>query len=87
MGQALPMKHISPSTGIAGCLELLKMVDDYSASHSSATGTIGHNSKVFNCSNIRNVRFGPFSHVEGTMTLNKDRLTAVRLILFLSDPE
>ena len=48
-----------------------KMVDDYSASHSSATGTIGHNSKVFNCSNIRNVRFGPFSHVEGSMTLNE----------------
>jgi len=48
-----------------------KMVDDYSASHSSATGNIGHNSKVFNCSNIRNVRFGPFSHVEGSMTLNE----------------
>jgi hypothetical protein len=48
-----------------------KMIDNYSASHSSSTGTIGHNSKVFNCSNIRNVRLGPFSHVEGSMTLNE----------------
>jgi hypothetical protein len=48
-----------------------KMVDDYSASQSSSTGTIGHNSKIFNCSNIRNVRFGPFSHVEGSMSLNE----------------
>jgi hypothetical protein len=48
-----------------------KMVDDYSASHSSGTGTIGHNSKIFNCSNMRNVRLGPFSHIEGSMTLNE----------------
>ena len=48
-----------------------KMVDDYSLSHSSATGTIGQNSRIFNCSNIRNVKFGPFSHIEGAMTLNE----------------
>ena len=48
-----------------------KMVDDYSLSHSSATGTIGLNSRIFNCSNIRNVKFGPFSHIEGAMTLNE----------------
>ena len=48
-----------------------KMVDNYSLSHSSETGTIGESSRIFNCINIRNVRLGPFSHVEGTMTLNE----------------
>jgi hypothetical protein len=48
-----------------------KMVDDYSLSLSSETGTIGENSRIFNCINIRNVRLGPFSHIEGTMTLNE----------------
>jgi carbonic anhydrase/acetyltransferase-like protein (isoleucine patch superfamily) len=48
-----------------------KMVDDYSASHSSGTGTIGQNSRIFNCSHIRNVKIGPFSHIEGSMTLNE----------------
>jgi len=48
-----------------------KMVTDYSDSHSSATGTIGFSSRIFNCSNIRNVTVGPFSHIEGSMTLNE----------------
>jgi hypothetical protein len=48
-----------------------KMVDDYSASHSSERGTIGHNSRIFNCSSIRNIKLGPFSHIEGAMTLNE----------------
>ncbi|TAL78566.1 MAG: DUF4954 family protein [Bacteroidetes bacterium] len=48
-----------------------KMVDDYSASISSCTGTIGKNSRLVNCSNIRNVKFGPFSHAEGSMTLDE----------------
>jgi carbonic anhydrase/acetyltransferase-like protein (isoleucine patch superfamily) len=48
-----------------------KMVDDYSLSHSSGRGTIGQNSRIFNSGNIRNVKFGPFSHVEGAITLNE----------------
>ncbi len=48
-----------------------RMVDNYSVSHSSGTGLIGYNSRIFNCSNIRNVRLGPFSHVEGSVTLNE----------------
>ena len=48
-----------------------KMVDDYSLSHSSITGTIGHNSGIFNSSNICNVKFGPFSHIEGAITLSE----------------
>ena len=48
-----------------------EMVDDYSVSHSSGTGTIGKNSRIFNASNIRNVKFGPSSQVEGAITLNE----------------
>jgi hypothetical protein len=48
-----------------------KMVDEYSLSHSSGTGTIGQFSRIFNCSNIRNIKFGPFSHAEGAITLNE----------------
>jgi hypothetical protein len=53
-----------------------KMVDDYSLAQSSITGTIGHNSGIFNCSNIRNVKFGPFSHVEGAITLNEGSINS-----------
>jgi len=49
---------------------LERMVEDYTSLIASETGTIGHNSRIFNCSTIRNVRFGPFSHIEGAMTLN-----------------
>lgn len=48
-----------------------KMVDDYALLHSSVTGTISRNSRIFNCSNIRNVKIGPFTHIEGTMLLNE----------------
>jgi hypothetical protein len=48
-----------------------KMIDDYTLSITSRFGTISRNSKIFNCSSIRNVRFGPFSHIEGSMMLNE----------------
>jgi hypothetical protein len=48
-----------------------KMVDDYAATLRSDKGRIGHNSGIFNCSNIRNVRFSPFSHADGAITLNE----------------
>ena len=54
-----------------------KMVDNYSLSHSSGTGTIGQNSRIFNCSNIRNVKFGPFSQIDGAMTLNEGSVNSV----------
>jgi hypothetical protein len=53
-----------------------KMVDDYTALHSSSTGTISHNSGIFNCSNIRNVKVGPFSRIEGAMTLNEGSINS-----------
>jgi len=48
-----------------------EMVDDYSVNHSSGTGTIGQNSRIFNSINIRNVKFGPSSLIEGAITLNE----------------
>jgi hypothetical protein len=56
-----------------------KMVDEYSVSHSSGTGTIGHNSRIFNSSNIRNVIFGPLSHIEGAITLNEGSINSSEL--------
>jgi hypothetical protein len=46
-----------------------KMADDYSDSISSGTGTIGYNSRIFNCSNIRNVKIGPCSYIDGSIRL------------------
>jgi hypothetical protein len=48
-----------------------QMIDDYSLTHSSGTGIIGHDSKIFNTGNICNVKFGPFSKVEGAVTLSE----------------
>ncbi len=47
------------------------MVDDYAATLMSDKGTIGYNSRIFNCSNIRNVRFSPFSRADGAIKLNE----------------
>jgi hypothetical protein len=55
-----------------------QMVDNYSSSHSSGTGTIGSNSRIFSCNNIRNVKFGPFSHAEGVMTLNEGSVNSCK---------
>jgi hypothetical protein len=47
------------------------MVDEYSKSLRSSIGTISQNSKILNCRNIRNVRLGPFSYIEGAISLNE----------------
>jgi hypothetical protein len=48
-----------------------KMINDYSESVASDTGIISGNSRIFNCSNIRNVKIGPYSRIEGTVSLNE----------------
>jgi carbonic anhydrase/acetyltransferase-like protein (isoleucine patch superfamily) len=48
-----------------------QMVTDYSKAISSGSGTIGNSSLIFNCRNLRNVRFGQFSHIEGAISLNE----------------
>jgi hypothetical protein len=47
------------------------MVDEYSESVRSDTGTIGRNSKIINCRDIKNVRFGPFSNIEGAISMKE----------------
>jgi hypothetical protein len=47
------------------------MIDDYSASIISSEGTIGRNSRILNCNKIRNVRVGPYSRIEGSVSLNE----------------
>ena len=59
-------RHRSKAIEIIG-----KMVDEYTATIASGQGTISHNSRIFNCNTIRNVRVGPFSYIEGSMTLNE----------------
>ena len=51
--------------------KLCKMVSDYTDSVSSETGTISSGTRILNCRNIRNVRFGPHSHAEGAISLNE----------------
>jgi hypothetical protein len=48
-----------------------RMITEYSESVRSDTGKIGRGSKLINCSDIRNVRFGPFSNIEGAMSMNE----------------
>ncbi len=55
-----------------------KMVDEYSVSHSSNRGTIGFGTRIFNCSRIRNVKFAPFTHVDGAMTLNEGSVNSCK---------
>ncbi|HOF22031.1 MAG TPA: DUF4954 family protein [Bacteroidales bacterium] len=48
-----------------------EMVREYSDSVASGTGTIGRNTKILNCRDIRNVRFGPSTRVDGAIRLNE----------------
>jgi hypothetical protein len=54
------------------------MVDDYSATVTSDRGTIGHHSRLISCNMIRNVRFSPYSHAEGSMTLNEGSVNSCK---------
>ncbi|HBE42932.1 MAG TPA: DUF4954 domain-containing protein [Bacteroidales bacterium] len=48
-----------------------EMVDDYTRSVSSDTGTISRNTKIINCRDIRNIRFGPYCRIDGVIRLNE----------------
>jgi len=48
-----------------------EMVEEYSKSISSVRGTISRNSRILNSRDIRNVRFGPFSRIEGAISMNE----------------
>ena len=46
-------------------------IDDYASGVSSDRGTIGKNSKIFNCNRIRNAMIGPYTRIEGAVSLNE----------------
>jgi len=52
------------------------MVTDYSKSISSETGTIGKGSHILSCRNIRNVKIGPFSEIDGAISLNEGSINS-----------
>jgi hypothetical protein len=45
---------------------------------SSETGIIGKNSSIHNCSNIRNVKIGPWSRIDGAIKLNDGSVNSCR---------
>ena len=55
-----------------------QMVDEYTNAITSGQGTISHHSRIFNCNTIRNVRVGPFSYIEGSMTLNEGSVNSTK---------
>lgn len=59
-------------------LNMEKMVADYSESISSNMGTIATGSHILSCRNIRNVRFGPFSKIEGAISLDEGSINSCK---------
>jgi len=57
---------------------LEKMIDDYSASVESDRGIISRNSRIINCSNIRNVNVGPYSRIEGAISLDEGSINSCK---------
>lgn len=55
-----------------------KMIMEYSASAESSTGIIGMDSRILNCSTIRNVRIGPFGRIEGAVSLNEGSVNSCK---------
>jgi len=57
---------------------LEKMIDDYSASVASERGIIGRNTRIINCSNIRNVKIGPYSRIEGAVSIDEGSINSCK---------
>jgi carbonic anhydrase/acetyltransferase-like protein (isoleucine patch superfamily) len=66
-------RHRSKAIG-----KIEKMVAEYSGALSSPMGNISHDSRIINCRNIRNVRFGPYSCVEGAISLNEGSVNSCK---------
>lgn len=55
-----------------------EMTQGYAEMVSSSTGTIGSNSRITGCDNIRNVRIAPYSILEGAIRLNEGSINSCR---------
>jgi hypothetical protein len=53
-----------------------QMTMDYVGRVSSDTGVIGKNSRIQNCSNIRNVKIGPYTNIEGAIKVNEGSINS-----------
>jgi hypothetical protein len=55
-----------------------RMVDEYASSLASCNGIIGHDSRIMNSGCIRNVRFSPYSRVDGASRLNEGSVNSCK---------
>jgi carbonic anhydrase/acetyltransferase-like protein (isoleucine patch superfamily) len=55
-----------------------QMVADYSKKVTSDRGVISRESLIINCRHIRNVKIGPYSKVEGAMSLNEGSINSCK---------
>jgi carbonic anhydrase/acetyltransferase-like protein (isoleucine patch superfamily) len=55
-----------------------QMIDEYSESKSSGTGTISSGSSILSCRYIRNVKIGPYSHIEGAISLEEGSINSCK---------
>jgi hypothetical protein len=53
-----------------------QMITDYSRAKSSDRGTIGTGTRIESCRHIRNVRIGPYSHLEGSIRLDEGSINS-----------
>jgi hypothetical protein len=44
--------------------------------NATSQGTIGFKSRIFNCTSIRNVKIGPFSRLDGALTINEGSINS-----------
>lgn len=54
------------------------MIERYCQGISSASGVIGDNSRIFNCREIRNVKIGPYTQINGASVLENGSLNSNR---------
>jgi len=66
-------RHRSKAVKILG-----KMIDDYSDSIASDRGIISRNSRIINCNSIRNVKVGPYSRIEGAVSLDEGSINSCK---------
>jgi hypothetical protein len=66
-------RHRSKAVKILG-----KMTDDYSDSIASDRGIISRNSRIINCNSIRNVKVGPYSRIEGAVSLDEGSINSCK---------
>jgi hypothetical protein len=55
-----------------------KMTEEYAESVSSSISTIEKNSLINNCTSIRNVKIGPYSILDGALSLNEGTINSCR---------